>query len=97
MLPEVVGEIQRRRPAIPWNAPIRVHFSCDDKPLFACRLCILRFGLKIGDRSHLFGDETEALVHIGSHAGQPAVEQGSVAAASPAGGPARLDAWFAGS
>jgi hypothetical protein len=68
MLSNAIAEVQRRLPAIPWDAPIRVHFSCDDEPLYGCRLCILRFGLKAGDRSRLFADEAEALSHIGTHA-----------------------------
>jgi len=67
MLQEAVAEIQRRQPSIPWEQPIRVHFACDDKPLFGCRTCILRFGLKTGDRSHLFADEAEAINHIAGH------------------------------
>jgi hypothetical protein len=54
--------------AIPWAKPIRVQFTCDDKPLFGCRLCILRYGLKTGDRTRLFTDEFEALSHTCSHA-----------------------------
>jgi hypothetical protein len=68
MLSKAVAEVQRRLPAIPWDAPIRVHFACDDKALFGCRLCILRFGLRPGDRSHLFTSEAEALAHTATHA-----------------------------
>jgi len=37
----------------PWEEPIRVPFACDDQPLFGCRLCILMFGLRRGDRARL--------------------------------------------
>ncbi len=67
MIPDAVVAIRRRLPAIPWTVPITVHFACDDKPLFGCRLCILRYGLWTGDRRHLFGSETEALTHIATH------------------------------
>ncbi len=67
MVPDAVAAIRRRLPAVPWTVPITVHFACDDKPLFGCRLCILRYGLRTGDRSHLFGSETEALAHIATH------------------------------
>jgi len=68
MPPNSVAEIQHRRRAIPWDAPIRVHFTCDDKPMFACRLCILMFGLRRGDRMRLFADEAEARAHTCRHA-----------------------------
>ena len=68
MLPNSVAEIQRRLRAIPWDVPIAVHFACDDRPLFGCRLCILRFGLKSGDRMRLFADEGEAWDHTCRHA-----------------------------
>lgn len=72
MRSDAVGEVERRWPAIPWSRPIRVHFTCNDEALFACRLCILRFGLKSGDDSRLFRDERDALAHIGTHAGSAA-------------------------
>jgi hypothetical protein len=67
---------RQRLSAIPWDEPIHVHFACDDKPLFGCRLCILRFGLKAGDHRHLFRSETEALDHIASHAKTPDLDTG---------------------
>jgi hypothetical protein len=72
--------MKRRLSAIPWDEPIHVHFACDDKPLFGCRLCILRFGLKAGDYRHLFRSEGEALDHIASHAGTPDSNTASPAA-----------------
>jgi hypothetical protein len=68
MPPTVIAEIQRRLPAIPWREPIRVQFTCDDKPLYGCRLCILIFGLRYGDRGRLFADEIDALSHTCQHA-----------------------------
>ncbi len=68
MVPDAVVAMRRRLPAIPWAVPITVHFACDDKPLYGCRLCILRHGLRAGDRRHLFGSEVEALEHIATHA-----------------------------
>lgn len=65
--PETVAEIQKRRPAIPWDRPIRVQFPGHDKPLFGCRLCILRFGLQRGDYTRLFVDEAEASSHSTMH------------------------------
>lgn len=62
-----VAEIRARHPTIPWREPIRVQFFCDDRPMYGCRLCILKFGLKKGDRSHLFTGEREALNHISEH------------------------------
>ncbi len=67
MIPDAVLATRRRLPAIPWTVPITVHFACDDGRLFGCRLCILRYGLRAGDRRHLFGSETEALEHITDH------------------------------
>jgi hypothetical protein len=72
MLQRAVAEIKRRRPAIPWEVPIRVHFACDDRLLYGCRFCILRYGLKQGDHSRLFRSEAEALTHIQSHGEAPA-------------------------
>lgn len=66
-MPDAVAAIRRRLPAVPWTVPITVHFVCDDKPLFGCRLCILRYGLRRDDRSHLFGSEAQALAHIATH------------------------------
>jgi hypothetical protein len=63
-----VADVRRRLHAIPWDMPIRVQFYCDNKPLFGCRLCILRFGLRNGGRSYLFHSEDEALLHTFSHA-----------------------------
>ncbi len=63
-----VADVRRRLQAIPWDMPIRVQFHCDDTPLFGCRLCILRFGLRTGDRSCLFDSEGEAMLHTFSHA-----------------------------
>ncbi len=68
MVPDAVVEIRRRLPAVPWTVPIVVPFACGDKPLFGCRFCVLRYGLRTGDRSHLFGSEAEALAHISAHA-----------------------------
>ncbi len=68
MLSKAVAEMQRRLPAVPWDAPIRVHFACDGKPLYGCRLCILRYGLKAGDHTHLFTCEAEASSHTVRHA-----------------------------
>ncbi len=68
MLAEAVVEIRRRQRAIPWEKPIRVQFAGDDGPLYGCRVCILRFGLKRGDRSALFETESEAAEHIARHA-----------------------------
>jgi hypothetical protein len=65
---ETIAKIQRRRSSIPWEEPIRVHLTCDDRPLFGCRLCILRYGLKAGDRARLFTDENMAASHTGHHA-----------------------------
>lgn len=62
-----VEEIQARRPIIPWRQPIRVQFFCDERPMYGCRLCILIFGLKKGDRTHLYATEGEALNHIAGH------------------------------
>ena len=62
-----VAEIRARHPIIPWHEPIRVQFFCDDRPMYGCRLCILKFGLKKGDRSHLFAREGEALNYISEH------------------------------
>ena len=67
MQQRAIAEIKRRQPAIPWDVPIRVHFACDDRPLYGCRYCILRYGLKSGDRTRLFFSEAEALAHTGSH------------------------------
>ena len=67
MVPDAVAAIQERLRAVPWDVPIAVHFACDDRPLYGCRVCILRFGLRTGDRSHLFGSEEEALAHIATH------------------------------
>jgi len=52
---------------LPWAVPITVLFACDDKPSFGCRLCILRYGLRSGDRTHLFGSEAEARGPIATH------------------------------
>jgi hypothetical protein len=68
MIPDAVLAMRRRLPAIPWATPITVHLACDDKPLYGCRLCILCYGLRAGDRRHLFGSENEALEHIAAHA-----------------------------
>lgn len=69
MPPNSVADLQRRLRAIPWEDPIRVAFACDDKPLFGCRLCILMFGLRRGERAGLFVDEAEAWAHTMAHAG----------------------------
>jgi hypothetical protein len=63
-----VANVRHRLHAIPWERPIRVQFYCDEAPLFGCRLCILRFGLRSGDRSCLFDSEDEAMLHTCSHA-----------------------------
>jgi hypothetical protein len=68
MPPNLVADIQHRLRAIPWEEPIRVPFACDDQPLFGCRLCILMFGLRRGDRARLFADEAEACAHTTRHA-----------------------------
>lgn len=68
MSPIAIAEIQRRLSSIPWREPIRVQFACDDRPLFGCRLCILTFGLRWGDRGRLFSDEADALSHTCRHA-----------------------------
>jgi hypothetical protein len=68
MPPKTVARIRQRLPAMPWGVPIRVQFSCDDEPLFGCRLCILRFGLKTGDRTRLYATEAGALSHTRAHA-----------------------------
>lgn len=67
MRPDLVAAMQRRLPAIPWSRPIAVQFACDDRPRYGCRLCILRYGLKSGDRSHLFNTEAEAARHVAAH------------------------------
>jgi hypothetical protein len=63
-----VADVRRRLHTIPWDTPIRVQFYCDEAPLFGCRLCILRFGLRTGDRSYLFDSKDEAMLHTYSHA-----------------------------
>ena len=68
MPPNSVADIQHRLRAIPWEEPIRVRFACDDRPLFGCRLCILMFGLRRGDRARLFADEADACTHTTRHA-----------------------------
>jgi hypothetical protein len=68
MQQNAVANVRRRLHTIPWHAPIRVQFYCDEAPLFGCRLCILRFGLRTGDRSYLFDSEDEAMLHTLSHA-----------------------------
>jgi hypothetical protein len=68
MQQKAVSDVRRRMHAIPWDTPIRVQFYCDEAPLFGCRLCILRFGLRTGDRSYLFDSEDEAILHTCSHA-----------------------------
>jgi hypothetical protein len=69
--PNSVAQIQYRLRAVPWEQPIRVPFSCscDGKPLFGCRLCILMFGLRRGECTRLFADEAEARAHTTRHAG----------------------------
>ena len=67
MPPKTVAEIERRQRAVPWDCPILVHFACDDQPLYGCRRCILRFGLRLGDHTRLFGSEAEAFAHIATH------------------------------
>lgn len=69
MSPHRVAEIRQRLRAIPWQEPIRVPFACDERPLFGCRLCILTFGLRRGECTHLFADEAEAWAHTTGHAG----------------------------
>jgi len=68
MPPNFVAEIRQRLRAIPWEEPIRVPFACDDRPLLGCRLCILMFGLRRGERARLFADEAEAWAHTTRHA-----------------------------
>lgn len=67
MGPDLVAAMQRRLRAIPWARPIAVQFACDHTPRYGCRLCILRYGLKSGDRTHLFDTEAEAAKHIAAH------------------------------
>ncbi|MGB6345322.1 MAG: hypothetical protein WBG15_21675, partial [Xanthobacteraceae bacterium] len=71
MPPNSVADIRQRLRAIPWEEPIRVPFTCtcDNTPLFGCRLCILMFGLRRGERARLFADEAEASAHTTRHAG----------------------------
>ena len=68
MPPNAIAEIRQRLRAIPWEEPIRVPVSCNDKPLFGCRLCIFMFGLRRGEGARLFGDEAEACAHTKCHA-----------------------------
>jgi hypothetical protein len=68
MQQNAVADVRRRLHTIPWDMPIRVQFYCDEAPLFGCRLCILRYGLRTGDRSYLFRSEDEAMLHTCSHA-----------------------------
>ena len=68
MCPDDVTRTRRRLSAVPWSAPIPIQFSCDDKPRYGCRLCILIFGLKPGDRHITFEDEAEASAHTRDHA-----------------------------
>ena len=85
MGPDSIKAMQRRLPAIPWHVPITVHFASEARPLFGCRFCILRFGLKNGDRTHLFVSETEARAHIATHADAAQgrhVSDGSIASLS---------------
>jgi hypothetical protein len=77
MPPSSVADICRRLHAIPWAEPIRVQFTCDDTPLFGCRLCILRYGLKTGDRTRLFADERDALSHTCTHPEMAAARRAS--------------------
>lgn len=67
MGPGLIAAMQRRLPAIPWSRPIAVQFACDHRPRYGCRLCILRYGLKSGDRTHLFDTEAEAARHVAAH------------------------------
>jgi hypothetical protein len=62
-----------------------VHFACDDAPLFACRLCILRFGLHAGDRQRLFADERAALSHTTRHAADIRTASAGTAIGLPGG------------
>jgi hypothetical protein len=78
MPPNSVADLQHRRRAIPWQEPIRVAFACDDQPLFGCRLCILMFGLRRGDRARLFADESEACAHTTAHAALASALPGSL-------------------
>jgi hypothetical protein len=68
MQQKAVADVRRRLHTIPWDTPIRVQFFCDEAPLFGCRLCILRYGLRTGDRSYLFDSEDEAILHTCFHA-----------------------------
>lgn len=67
MGPDSVAAMQWRLRAIPWSRPIAVQFACDYAPRYGCRLCILRYGLKSGDRTHLFETEAEAARHVAVH------------------------------
>lgn len=55
MFAKTVAETQFRRAAIPSGSRVRVNFTC--ATLYGCRSCILRFGLRSGDRRRLFADE----------------------------------------